>query len=646
MRITSFDVFDTLLTRVCADPPDIFRLVAREIGEPAFAAARPAAESAARRSAPAGEATLAEIYAEAQRQLGWNAAQRENALRCEIAIETRHLRAVETMRPVLAAARQRGDQVIFLSDMYLPARVIADWLRTFGYWVDGDRLYVSNEHRAGKGSGALFEIARTDLDASFSNWSHYGDHPWSDGRRPRQLGIDAPVVTGARLLPRERQALSAAPGATSPLPLSLLAGTIRCLRLRAPLADVHAQALHEVATGVAGPLLHGFVSWCIQEAQRRGIQRLYFLSRSGQVMARVAAAANRTYAASVDCRYLYSSRLGYVTAAAAENPAQLRELAAPTALHHSIAQTLTILGLDAATGRALIPADLGEDWHRNLPLAQRARLADLLLSTANLPQVQARLRHRAELARAYLATEGVDAGAPIAVVDTGWFGSTQRALEQLLGSPGAPAPLTGFYLGTVEQTPHPPAGEMLGYTNSFSRLSLRRDTSHLVLLELLTQADHGPLVGFTRDETGRVVPELDPAGPARPDEIRRFQDAVMSFVHEYMNAAPEAGAGDAAWARAAIRLYRSFHDHPSRPEVEVFGRMPHADQLKEGDFAQLAPELSLARVARALASPRHRPPCWWLAGQEVLGHRWMIRPYRLAKRLKWLAQTALTGLRD
>jgi hypothetical protein len=65
---------------------------------------------------------------------------------------------------------------------------------------------------------------------------------------------------------------------------SRFAATSRAARAAVGAAPGHEAAIREVAAGVAAPALVGFVLWLLAEARRRGLRRLRFLSRDGQVL--------------------------------------------------------------------------------------------------------------------------------------------------------------------------------------------------------------------------------------------------------------------------------------------------------------------------------------------------------------------------
>ncbi|MBS0661902.1 MAG: hypothetical protein JSR48_01450 [Verrucomicrobia bacterium] len=638
----SFDVFDTVVTRDFAHPRDLFVHVGAGLRadgisplDPlAFAMARWDAELAARRESPAVEVTLDEIYAVLARTLRWDPATLARARERELATEGRHLHGVPRARPLLAAARASAGPLMFLSDMYLPSAVLGGWLAREGVMAPGDLLFISGETRANKSSGRMFEFVRDATGMTFGQWHHTGDHPFADVAKPRELGLTATHFADVHLTARERRA-RATDGEFAPPWRSLLAGAMRRARLDRLPATEREAVLWETGTAVAGPLFHGFVRWTLAEAERRGLKRLYFLARDGQIFWRIARQIQAGRPAAVECRYLYASRLAFAGPAELESPAALRWLAAPTGHFHSLRQTLLQLGLDEAWGRDHLPAELAvPDLDANLPPATREALADWLLAPSRRQVVREAVAVRAARARAYLAAEGLRAGEPVGLVDAGWLGSIQRNLEQVLAEDGRPAPLTGFYLGLMPPADPRPAGEMLGFTNLHAPIPLVREESHKVLVELMAQSDHGQVLNF-REAGGRWEPVLNAPGPVNLDEIRLFQEAILAFVRRAEETADAAAAPPGDFARAVIALYRDFHDRPSTREARVFGFLPHADQLYEQRHATLCADFALSGLLRALRDYRLRPPHWWIGGQIALGHGPLLRAFRGAKRAWW-----------
>ena len=321
MRVISFDVFDTLLVRVQARPGDLFlqrgaELASAGIQVPppnAFVRLRQQTELTARRNAPSGEVTLDEIYATLAVALGWDDATRTQARQRELDLEARSLKAVPPMLARVNVARIEADAVWFLSDMYLPAAFIERVLRREGFFRDGDKLFVSGEWRASKARGDLFTKAREQASQSITTWRHIGDNAHADELMPRSQGISTELWRDAAL--NRYEVLARGKGETE-LWRSLLGGAMRRARLANPETDPARRTIWDTGCDIVGPMLFGFVHWCLAQAAERGLRRLYFVARDGQLLHRIAERLAPAWGFDIECRYLHGSRQAWHPAAA------------------------------------------------------------------------------------------------------------------------------------------------------------------------------------------------------------------------------------------------------------------------------------------------------------------------------------------
>lgn len=313
MRVVSFDVFDALLVRVQARPAGLFAQLGAELGAAGvsvpppdeFVRARQQAELAARRTAPGGEVTLAEIHAVLAAALGWDATACSRAQQRELELEQRSLKAVPAMPARVRTARESADAVWFLTDMYLPAACIEGVLRREGFFQDGDRLFVSGEHRASKHRGDLFTRVREQAGQPITDWLHVGDNPHADDAVPRAQGIRTELRREAALNRYEEIACGER---AEPAWRSLLAGAMRRARLANPETDPARRVIWDTGCDIVGPLVFGLVHWCLEEVKSRGARRLYFVARDGQLPQRVAARLAPAWGGDIECRYLHGSR--------------------------------------------------------------------------------------------------------------------------------------------------------------------------------------------------------------------------------------------------------------------------------------------------------------------------------------------------
>ena len=203
----------------------------------------------------------------------------------------------------------------FLEDTLLPADLLRDVLRTVGALHASDRLWVSHELEASKADGgAWLEVARL-LGGLPPTWTHVGHDPSADVRTARRAGVRASLLDDAA--PTRYETLLDDACATTGGLSGLLAGAARSTRLRLgrerPLMPPDRS---RVVAGVAGPLLAGYVLWCLRQAAEAGLPRLYFVARDGEVMLSVARRLARSLGPAaggdVELRYLHGSRRAWL----------------------------------------------------------------------------------------------------------------------------------------------------------------------------------------------------------------------------------------------------------------------------------------------------------------------------------------------
>ena len=66
--------------------------------------------------------------------------------------------------------------------------------------------------------------------------------------------------------------------------------------------------LYTLSRQKVAPVLYGYVCWVLKEAEKRGICTLYFLSRDGYILRKIAQQICEKKKMRIECRYLYCSR--------------------------------------------------------------------------------------------------------------------------------------------------------------------------------------------------------------------------------------------------------------------------------------------------------------------------------------------------
>ncbi len=186
--IISFDIFDTLLCRRVLYPGDVFEMMIHKSGllSGDFVEARERAERGL------NNPDIYEIYAALGGKYGWNARQQERLIALELELENRLLTVRRVMKEAFQYAIDRGKQVYLLTDMYIPAKILDNWLEQRG--IRGyNGLWVSCEHKMTKYSGMYDRFIEY---TSAESYLHIGDN-WSvDGVCAQASGMDTYLIKG------------------------------------------------------------------------------------------------------------------------------------------------------------------------------------------------------------------------------------------------------------------------------------------------------------------------------------------------------------------------------------------------------------------------------------------------------------------
>ena len=306
MKISSFDIFDTCLLRKCGTPEnffDVFSLRAFDHEPPEwarqeFVAARRLAEQKLWNENP--YYTLQDIWA----VMDWShpfLKPKKELCELEQELERELLVPVLSMREKVDECRQKGDKIIFISDMYLSSEFLIEIMRTHGFYRDGDALYVSCECNAAKYDGSLFRYVKEKEGlSSFRHWHHYGDNKLGDYKAPKKLGIKCTLIHH-EYSPYQKQWKDNDYSLGFKYP-SILAGLGRALHYSTEW-NTHT----DFVLDIIAPFYCSLVYRMMRDAEQRGIKRLYFCARDAYMMYKIASQYKDIFP-SIGCQFLYISR--------------------------------------------------------------------------------------------------------------------------------------------------------------------------------------------------------------------------------------------------------------------------------------------------------------------------------------------------
>lgn len=583
----SYDIFDTCVVRLFARPSDLYLVLAETLleGKEDHGGRESIAELVRLRAAAAKTALaqsegegirLEDIYRNLELD-GWP------ILRAEMMAEELRLE-MESVRPVMQTKleidrlRRAGESVAFISDTPLPQQHLYAVLEKWGFAQPGDRIYASSDVGLGKMSGRLFRHVLEAEGLSASELVHRGDHPVADVSSPRRLGIRAEPFLDVRPNRYEQGMLTDGYGRRSIR--SRIAGVSRATRLRWETDTAGLPGLAGMVANVVAPLLTCFVAWLLHEARDAGLDRLYFVSRDGEILQRIAEVLAR-HIPVPELRYLYGSRQAWLLAATTgvsrdelawifNDSVTLRDLLGKVGLDPSdVERAFQAHAFDEASmGRELD----GEETERFWRVIAQPDVEAVLLE---------RVASSRERALAYFAQEGLTDGSSWALVDVGWKLQSQWALRRLLGSIGSGTSVNGYYLAIARKR------RRMAEAGPYRALYLPEEFEevpalhrHAVLIEeAFLPASHGSVLGY-RAENGVVTPVLrdDNFHPDWPAYRLSLEQVVLSYASE----AAAAGILDEGehleeLKRSALRAAHRFLTDPTPDEAETLAWMTASD---------------------------------------------------------------------
>lgn len=306
MKLASFDIFDTTLVRKCGAPDNIFYLLSKRIYpqnqalQNSFFQWRKEAEQKAMIRLKDNYLKLEDIYTEFDTVSfpGWNVAQ---LITMETELEFAELVAVDEIKQLILKKRNEGYTICFISDMYLPERVLKSKLLEEGCADIGDKVFVSCEYRATKSEGTLYEIVRKNFDP-ITLWEHYGDNAYSDYKKAAKRGIKATLVH-TDYTSVEQFILSSSAFFPFYSDLSVLVGLQRATRLSLQKKGDNI----DNATDFIASLYYPYIDFIFKKAKDLEITKLHFLSRDGYILYKIAEVVQKRYP-EIKLNYLFVSR--------------------------------------------------------------------------------------------------------------------------------------------------------------------------------------------------------------------------------------------------------------------------------------------------------------------------------------------------
>ncbi len=441
-KVISFDIFDTLVNRCVGSPHGIFsvmeKVLCEKYGEEysGFSAKRIRAERRALDAADKEEISLTDIY----KHLIIN--RKDTVLQMEKDMEIELSAANIEMYQLYQECINRNKRVVLCSDMYLDMETIKKILEKnqyFGY----EQLYLSSDRNKRKSTGNLFKEMIQETGVLPEEILHIGDNLKTDYLRAKKEGIKA-----FHYIPVKRHE------GNDTYPYNIFYGDM-------PKKFSKALYWKQIGEYSLGNFLFGYVEWLTKELEAGQYDRVFFLSRDGFIMQK-AMELMASKELINKSSYLYASRRALIVPALhLYEGYQERCGIMFWKKHYTIKEFVGNFGLEYE--------EYQEKIEKIVSNPMRVYERDELFTNSELLQVYECLEQNIaensikeyELLIGYFKQEGF--AGKVAIVDSGWFGNLQNAIEKNIKEAGIQAEVHGYYIGIRESCRYFESQKMKAY---------------------------------------------------------------------------------------------------------------------------------------------------------------------------------------
>lgn len=545
----SFDIFDTLISRNLEKPTDVFKIMQNEYkknfnGEiENWVNIRIDAESKARKKSSHEEITLKEIYdcIELDKKI------KKKLYDLEIQIEVELSSPIVKNLEILNNSIEAGKKIILTSDMYLPKDVIEKILTKNN--IKYLKLYLSSEKKLTKSTGNLFKFIINDLKIENTKIIHLGDNYTSDYVVPMMLGIKAIHLKRNTNIKLKNKDICKDD--------EFYYKCLKCF-LNENINDSNGY-FYNKGYQTLGPLLYGYSTWLKQEFEKENFDNIFFLSRDGYIMQKAFENVS-----DIKTEYMYASRRALIvpTIWKYEDLESLKKnMKFPRQV--TIKSMLKKMGLDSEKYK-----DIVEKYGYKLDdeiLEEDISESNLKFYGEIKEDIYKNSKKEYENLIAYLKKHNFNG--KTAIIDIGWFGNMQYAINNIVSLANMDVDLYGYYVGIVPYSEKQDVLNMKAFLFDKNNEDFYyKEVFFNSLFELIFSAQHGSVKKYTDDVDKIEFYPYEYENSNDKVKIVEFQKGAIDFVKDFAN--------------SKLSNYIEFNKYLSTYDLFELGNYPSKEDIK------------------------------------------------------------------
>ena len=339
-----------------------------------------------------------------------------------------------------------------------------------------------------------------------------------------------------------------------------------------------------------------YTRWVLTRAEAAGIRRLYFLARDAWPMYLAAKAFCEAGLYDLDCRYLKVSRYAL-------------RLPAYHLAGDACVDQIFLGGIDVTLRKIVRRAGLSDE--EGLAFFREAGLSLTEDEVLSYPQImklkeqfrgsrafQDLIRKRSEAALpaaiGYLRQEGLLDGEPFALVDSGWIGTIQQTLLQLLRTQDPSVSCKGFYFGLYELPPGVDKADYESFYFGPMNGTRRKICFSNCLFETVYSSPDGMTLSYKEEAGDGPVFRAVESPDKNPNAVTltRRNGLLKAYAAAYIRCLGNEPQTEDESGPMCEALLNAFMGRPTRKEAAIYGAGLFCDDVLEGTLQEVAAKLS------------------------------------------------------
>ena len=521
IKYYSFDMFDTLITRLLNKPTDLFSIIEYKYNVPNFKKNRIDAERIARKNSKYEEVTIDDIYNELK--IIDSSVNTFNVKKIEKELEIKMCVVNKNFINTYYDLKEKNKKMIIITDMYLDIDNIKKILSKNN--ISYDKLYLSSEIKKTKHTGSLYNYILNDLSIAPNHIIHYGDNKISDFINPKKMGITAILVNN-----EWNNNLNFYNSNGKDYRYLAVEKFIN-FNITDKFSDQTFNYFYKAGYEILGPLLYGYCVWLNENLKKHDIKKVFFLARDGKIIKK---AFDSLFPDFNTC-YMFASRRALTVPTLClyeelKNPSYLIDI-------YFIPARLKMIELIKMIG--LEDIDITHILKKyNFKLTDRIN-SEFISNDSKFKSFYNEIypliieNSKNEYREMVKYLKEINFCGNVGIVDIGWNGNMQYAIENATKFSNINAKIRGFYIGVACKSKKQEIQDMFGYLyqkNYNEEIEVYKE-GYNAIFEFFFSSTDGSFKCY--DDNDFEFYEYEYKNSKEKEYLEKIQEGAIDFVYDF-----------------------------------------------------------------------------------------------------------------